>query len=109
MKPVGDHQFDIVLFRRSDHRLTVFLGHRHRLFTKNMDTRPSGCFGIGAMHVIGQRDIDGVYFAALQAFGKFFVGIGVRDTVLLAEFFEFSGIVGDQRGQFRIAGMGEGR
>jgi len=41
------------------------------------------------MHVIGQRDIDGVYFAALQAFGIFFVGIGVRDTVLLAEFFEF--------------------
>ena len=109
MKPVGDHQFDLIFFRGGDHCLAIFLGHGHRLFTQNVDTCIGGCFGIGAMHVIGKRDIDGIYLTALQAFGILFVGIGARDTIFLAELFEFGGIVGNQGGQFRIAGVGEGR
>ena len=57
-------------------------------------------FGVLAVHVVRQGDVDGVDQAAFQTLRVLLIAEGIRDLVLLGELFQFGFVTGNERPQF---------
>jgi hypothetical protein len=61
VKPVSDHQLDVMSVGSPDHRTTFSPGYRHRFLAQNVDTGARRTHGVFGMEMVGQRDINRVH------------------------------------------------
>jgi hypothetical protein len=92
VQAVGDHELHLGVRSGLNHGFTLLLRHGHGLLTKDVNSRSGSGFGVGAMHVVGQRDVDRVNLAAFQAFGKLFVAVGFVHLEFFRQFGALGGI-----------------
>jgi hypothetical protein len=81
MKTIGNHEFDVVLLRRSNHRYAVLRAGRHRLFAENMYSGRSGAHGVLAMKMVGKSDVDRINIGQHSSIVA--VGVNVFQLILL--------------------------
>ena len=94
VKTIGNHQLGLIALRRANHFLALRLVGSHGFFAQHMNASVGGLHGIVAMHAVGQRDIDGVNFAAVHEMRIVLIGVDRFHAVFFAELLGFGGIVG---------------
>ena len=92
----------------ADHLLAILLGGGHGLFAQHVHAHAGGPHGVFLVEVVGQGDVHRIHLAAGQALLVLIVGVGLLHAVFPGQRLQLRRIVGDERGDPAVPGVGEG-
>jgi hypothetical protein len=100
VQPVGNHQLYVGGLAGGDHCFGIGDCGAHGFFAEDVLAGFGGADGVLGVHVVGERDVDGVDGLVVADFVHVFVAVdgGCGDAVLGGDFGGFVGMAADEAG-----------